>query len=414
MKNYIFLVVLFFGTYFNGLATPNDSTFLKLVWKTSLKEDVSESNRSMVKPVLNRNQVIFSFTDFSSTFVQSHSLKKGKQKWKWDDFSKNVPLIQLENNKSNSLISENFRMYLFNNRSAKTIWKYETPIGYSLSSVSIKNKKIYTCWKGEKKDSDFAWIMKASIKNPNKWDTLFKLKKDSSNFSSNFSPNLIANFQIEKAKSQKEFLIFQNRSFNFETFKGRIDLYAMDFQTKKIIWKNENIDIDGNSNVNAIHQYDDKIYFIGNTALQVFDIETGTKIWEYKVDRNPNFNFLVGNANIVIDNEKVYLKANGDLLICLNAKTGNVLWENTESGANPNQMIIHNDRLYYVADNNKNTQTTLHVIDAESGKLLHRFISPNELNQKTKGSFNGTAGIAIKDNHLYIGDSFFAMCFKIL
>jgi len=142
--------------------------------------------------------------------------------------------------------------------------------------------------------------------------------------------------------------------------------YCLDGDTGELIWKfHPDESIDFSTTINSTPTiYDKKVYFHnrkgGVYCLSAMD---GSKIWEYDVQRTP-----LWSMTAVVD-EKFYMICDGwagnERLICLDANTGELIWDyRDETELHPWIITVGDNKIFL---NPKNYITCL---DKNSGELV--------------------------------------------
>ncbi len=400
-----FLLVFYFIFLYNHVFSIDDTLKYNILWNKRI--DYFDSATIVFKSdiFVNKKSVYLSYCSINNAYIKSFDTKNGDILLLSDKLNVKNTYFNVLSLKNLILANDFFNIYLINKRNLKTLIKYETPIGFSINNVGYIDNSIYSSIKSENNISENAWLTKSNINRLGLWDTLVKISIDTSGY----SPYLYSDFNVFKNK-----LIFvQNRSFNFSNLDGKIDFFCFDIKNKEIKWQVNDLDSSGNSNVNAIYVNKNNVYFLGHHTIYAFDIVSGKKLWQYSISSSPSYNFLLGYANIQFSEEKLLLKTNGDLLVCLDINSGKELWKSVNSGSNPSKMKLYKNKLIYVANNTNSTKTSIHIIDVITGEILNRIQSPNENNILKKASFNCNQSFVVKKNKLYISDSYYLMCFSL-
>jgi outer membrane protein assembly factor BamB len=201
-------------------------------------------------------------------------------------------------------------------------------------------------------------------------------------------------------------LFFQNRQWNFAASDGKVDLLSFNLTTKQVVWKMDDIELSGNSNVLPPVVYEGKVYFMGQIGLYCLNALTGQKIWEKTF---PSDNLLV--TNIIIQENKLFFKPSNDqYLYAIDPNTGNEIYKIAKTGFANVALEYHKGIIYYTAGDGK-----LYAIRAADGNIIWREKSPNYFVGKTKGVASMTDRLTIdtERNVLYVDDSYYYMCIKL-
>ena len=89
------------------------------------------------------------------------------------------------------------------------------------------------------------------------WEKVYEVKTENG-----FRP-FLESHAIERNDAGDRILYFQVRAYNHDTGKGKIDVCAVNVETKELLWRIEDIEPYGNSSVDKIQIYKDKLFFEG-------------------------------------------------------------------------------------------------------------------------------------------------------
>jgi len=382
---------------------PGSVNNIEVIWTTPLNYP---DNRPHLQPLIINNLLILGATPGISGNESIYGFDKttGQKLWEWKDYLNNSNMttkIGIQGNKA--IISYNFRDYVFDIQTGSTLWRYETPTGLaSMPRGNVIGGHIYHAWAIENVTEDsIAWLMRSSVDHP-QWDTVFTIQRENG-YSVSLEPPV-----VWMSTAGDSILIFQNRTWNFSTSKGRIDLLAFNLRTKTLNWRKNDLVNTGESSTHPPIIVNNQCIFLGDKTVYSVNLLNGQKQWEYTVSGDPTSNHLLQSSCIIVNN-KIYLKTTGGLFSCLNAGTGQLIWKNDNAGFNPSTLNFHKDKLYYMADHH------LYCVDASNGKVLYTLDSPNQGGQSHPGIFSNDGGLVIDPvtNLMYFADSYYATCIKV-
>jgi outer membrane protein assembly factor BamB len=171
-------------------------------------------------------------------------------------------------------------------------------------------------------------------------------------------------------------LYFTTDAYNFGTNHGLGNAYCYNLTKKQIIWVNkQSTKTDrGASAVNPPPYVieNDKLIVTGRKSIYCLNKNTGELIWQ------KDGLFIADHPPLYWEG-KIYIRYNDPcILLCLDAQTGQQLWENTVINPIPapqGRMAIYQDKLYFSA---WGTNATHHLacIDIHTGKELWRDRGP--------------------------------------
>lgn len=385
--------------------TPSGSiNNIEVIWTVPLNNQ--GNNYANLQPILYNNTLILGATPSNSAneIIYDFDKTTGQKLWQWNDYLSSpnyTTKINIKDNKA--IISYSYRDYVFDLQTGSTLWRYETPTGMEASARgNVIGDHIYHPWDTENLTRDsIAWLMRSPV-DYSHWDTVFTIFSENG-YSVSLEPPV-----LWMSPTGDSVLIFQNRSFNFPLLDGRIDLLAFNLRTKQLNWRINDLTIQGNSSTHPPIIFNNQCFFLGDYSLYSINLSTGQKDWEYTVTGDPASNHLM-QASCIVVNNKIYLKTTGGLFSCLDANTGQLIWKNDNAGFNPSLLNFYKDKLYYMADNK------IYCVDANNGKVLYTFDSPNASRTDHIGTIVNGAGLVIDPvtNLMYFADSYYATCIKV-
>jgi outer membrane protein assembly factor BamB len=378
--------------------TPIDTPKVDLVWATALKEPYSLS--SSVQPIIIEKSLFVSgtYAGGGGEMVFCFDKLNGIKKWEWTDnpYFGNLNYIQTYANKT---IAGSF---IFDNVSGKTIGAIKTPsYAQPTSDFKLIENKIYTTlgdgngWQGM---ATKAWLARASIDIPTQFDTICSIQKDSTGFDIALnSPVLWIN------PSGDSVLVFTNDGYNPKNHNEMGELIAYNLHTKQYQCRIQNLP---RPRLYPIF-YNNYCFYLSEKNIKAVNLLTGKQEWERSF--TSSYNHFVLWTSAIIHQGNLYVKNEENLLVCLNANTGVINWQNNYAAEGPTKLQIYNGRLYYCAAGR------LNCLVATTGALCYSYRSPNFFRKDTKGGPIQNGGLVIDPatNYLYFTDGYYACCIKL-
>jgi outer membrane protein assembly factor BamB len=286
----------------------------------------------------------------------------------------------------------------------KPKWETSIPEGKGQGSphISVFGDCVYHEHSESAIRDTFSYLVRTNLKIGGSWDTIFSIVN-----TDGFTPNL-SSVTGYKHPSGDTILFFQDRSYNFRSREGRINLYAYNIKADTLLWKLTDFVPERNSNViQAPIVYENKLYFLGSKDLYCIDVSTGKIIWNRKVESFDNV--IVGSVNIS-DGKLFFKSVQNSSLYALDPATGAVLWVSNDLGYSTRYITYSNGIVYFAS----RSPNKIYAVRSSDGKKMAEFTSPNHSKPgKTKGN---TTIIFVeadpKTGYLYVNDSYFFMCLK--
>ncbi|NLJ83050.1 MAG: PQQ-binding-like beta-propeller repeat protein [Bacteroidales bacterium] len=170
-------------------------------------------------------------------------------------------------------------------------------------------------------------------------------------------------------------LFFTTSGWNFDAVHGRVHTYCHNLTKKQIVWENKQFTTDTDATAAQPPPFvieNNKLVVTSMRAIHCFNMHTGELIWQREGLSFPDMPPLYHE-------ERLYIRyGNPAFLICLDAQTGQQIWENTTSNPTPafdGKMDIYKDRLF-VSVSNQNATYSLLCVDTHTGKELWRDLGP--------------------------------------
>ena len=178
--------------------------------------------------------------------------------------------------------------------------------------------------------------------------------------------------------------------------KARHSLHAFNLKTSTFSWSIDSIGIPSN-NLKRVEVRNDKVFFLTDYRVHCFDAYNGTKIWSTIIPCCTQYVSIFLNSRLLVSGNKVIVNPSTDNLYCLDASTGDILWEVEQFTATANQDLLEYKGVIYLSSFGFGL---LVGIDLETGKVLMKESSPN-----ISPSFSGQNVIVNPDkNLLFLND----------
>ena len=184
---------------------------------------------------------------------------------------------------------------------------------------------------------------------------------------------------------------------------SRINIFCYNYTLKKYEWQLDSIeDVKHDRTTKTI---DDRIYYQVAYGVYCLDLETGAIIWKYLFNDKA---FV--RSDLLIADSKIFLSSSSSgHVFALDQYTGKLIWSNTkneESGAGSNgKLTYYKNRLYY-------SDGRIFILDATTGKLLHKYSSPN-YNKLYDDPLISDITIDEQTDLMYFADGYFMMCAEL-
>lgn len=173
-------------------------------------------------------------------------------------------------------------------------------------------------------------------------------------------------------------MIFVNGKSNVDKSpqESPTDLWAVNLSTKTINWKIENVMKIPTNLLNPPVIYKDNVIFGGDWSIYSVDIPSGKLNWRTQFPELGNFGSF-NRTGLLLEGDKVF--GNPDIfdIFCLNAENGSIVWHNKKDAPNCSPNMLYNNGMLICGSWGFGSVV---IIDAVTGKLIHREQSPNIYN----------------------------------
>ncbi|MBK9248632.1 MAG: PQQ-binding-like beta-propeller repeat protein [Ignavibacteria bacterium] len=367
---------------------PNNGN-LSLVWQSKLYTTGLVTGR--FPNIIYENRIVITMAQIAEyeTKIVGLDIETGRQLWEWKDFF----LEKEEGDFYNAILYKNRlvfasggRHYCIDTETGKTIWKNRTNNATSSVISQLGNKYYYSApfydnlertavFAGEIETGEIYEIYRLDSGRTSKAPTPF------------VAPNgdiCLAIIQGIKAGSDwtsgiQHYAVLFNHTQNKVLYSQKIgspDIVGADFRAP-VITKG-------------------KVYTDIGKGVVCYDAETGTTLW------NKSLNGDVLFSHFIVQDDKVYFNCENGYRYALDATTGFVKWQESNTGT-CSPIFMMNNVLYYIGGGDGK----LYAVDADNGTVIWREDSPND----KKYGFSTVSPIGY-GKRIYCCDHYYAYCFE--
>jgi hypothetical protein len=214
------------------------------------------------------------------------------------------------------------------------------------------------------------------------------------------APTLFLNSQ------QDSILIFAGAGFHDNPQKDKNGYYALRLKDKQILWSREYIR--GNTMTRPPVLHEGRIYVpISKDTYACLDANTGETLWENTI---PEFGFMAGGDMLI--HEGVLIVANNHMaLYGVNPQNGQIIWKHSLGGGSPIRMDVHKGILYAACGT---VGCNLGAWDVHTGENYWCEYSINEIRTKGDAVISGGLTIDYERGVLYFTDGYDLFCVKTI
>lgn len=163
---------------------------------------------------------------------------------------------------------------------------------------------------------------------------------------------------------------------------GNNTLYAFDKETGRSLWVKTNA---AKSNMTVRGQtapvYEKGVLYLGfsDGSFVAINAQNGRELWSKRLGDDKKFNDV--DATAVISSSCILVSSFANSLFCLNKTNGNIKWRHDVGGYNA--VYLDRNRVYYPTASGE-----IHLLDADSGKLLKKVVNLRGLSTEIVGFQN--------------------------
>jgi outer membrane protein assembly factor BamB len=157
--------------------------------------------------------------------------------------------------------------------------------------------------------------------------------------------------------------------------EGQIECFEI--KTGKLLWNSTGHGI--GTMFARLMIFDGKVFimlssvYLNSTAIVAYNLLTGLKIWEKSfANYSLRLNYLAGGYGRIFAQSSVSNSSMKRYLFCLNASTGEIVWQQTlrDSVLGPHPIVADGKVIVWTGENTTSNESYLHMFDAFNGKLL--------------------------------------------
>ena len=356
-----------------------------------------------MKPYYFGDNVVFTRWDLRTDYdkVFCFQASTGDKIWEWEPsvkprlLSSRHDQIQLS---KELILGSTKELYALDIQTGIENWNYSLPVDYNAGAHTTQiYGHFYKPLQPDVIGPDVSTLGRSRF-DKLQWDSILTVYKTDGYAPHLTRPALWVNPQSDSI------LIFQNRSFNFSTLDGRIDIYAVNLRTRAVEWIINDLDPSGNSNVIAPPVvYNDKFYFLALDRLYCIDPGTGTVVWHRTFDGQQ-----VIIVPLVLAEGRFYIRAQftGEIY-CVDPATGNTVFKTPPIGYGVWYPDYYKGHFYFSTGDGK-----FYVVKAQNGQVMLSEDPPNYA-KDDRASFSSPTKIDPVHKLVYADDGFFYMAFKL-
>ena len=338
---------------------------------------------------------------FSRMFAASDGLltfrdgKTGDLVWNWDSPTNAGADHEAFNVSPNGVAVRSGDVFSIDIASGTTNWEYDEDDyggGCQTPKIAIHGNYIYAT----QDDCGFSGRVSRVIRSPIgtlAMDTIATIV---------CSPELVAGADppiVYPTADGDTLIIFQNRG-------DTTDLYAFSLNTRQQVWRQHHVDPFGVGNIFPMMIANDKLYYVGSFHALCLDPLTGEILWHTAMGL---LNVRCVEETPLVTDGKVLVKSDMTGLLCLNAETGSVMWQNNAEGsaAPSGRVVRYKEYVMYIGG----LGNAVYVHRLSDGELVYKLQTPN-LKLDDDCTMRGLA-VDEEAGLLYTTDGFFAQCYEI-
>lgn len=375
---------------------------LTIEWK--IRTDTSGLICDGREPLLWNNKLLWSNAPLGQGFrLILSDAATGSEIWTWNNFihDADFPYFNyhfifegrycFNNIQETHSIDLNTGLSAWQNHNSKTAAYISLAGGYLYGKLNNSNYRPKRC------------VLRRSKVDAPGWEEILSL--DASDLSG-YSPAIFGP-SLWLSKTADSILVFQNRSWNFNSGDGQIDLYAYNINQDKLHFDIKDLEPSGNSNVLSPLIDGDRVYLLGQKNLHCVDLNTGAVLWQKGFPGNGHHLML---SSLVIDGNRIIVKPDNDPIYAFNKYSGGLIWSTVHAGSSPSHLYQGKGSIFYTSD----ADGKLYGVRTSDGFIFMSEDSPNLGNTAYPGAaFHGGLAVNKERGLLYVHDHYFMMAIKI-
>ena len=421
MKNYFILIVALIFIRCSKQDDTKDKDGIVIsknfIWSASTTDDSDRSNNFMFKQAIVYNgNVLIKVKRSKADLFRLINLNDGNAKWEWDDFIEKGGTYTsrypyLNNNKLTW--QADYCNYQINLDNGKTIWKNLSSENYEYTTTGIDN--LFFVSHLANRNAPIEAGGNVVVIDNNSGKPILKLKPPYDTTGKGEPNNCNWSYEAFSVPFRKDGNIYNLIKYNDPPLgcaKPRVEWIGLyNYTTKDWVYQRKKLK---NNDFGSITPhpsviYKDKVYHSNIDLLTCHDLMTGEKKWETKLPQKGNY---FSSAGLLVENDKVYANSDGGQLFCLNAQSGNTLWEIRSSGSSTALSYL-NGVVYFVGGGDGK----LHAVDGETGEYLWKIESP-DLGKNKSAVFSGMCavvpGVGSEKGKIVVTNGLNAYCYEAI
>ena len=377
----------------------NNHEKLNTLWQEPINEDMTSCFSRT--PLLLEQGVMFTkiLCNPYETLVM-RNLEDGNLMWKWEDYDEIGILGDLSEFPINGHIiglGKSNEVYGVDLQTQTRLWKIATrPTGSGNPRISEYGNWVFHVHEPNQTAIDASHLVMIEA-HTGFVDTIYTVYKEDG-----FEPGIEPGTIWINPKGDTV-VIFQTRYVNFSTLEDKVDLFAYNMTADSLAWKIDSITPTGNSSIHLPIISGDRIFFQGSQSATCIDAPTGAILWQR---RFPGESFFHA-ANILVE-DRLILNGTTEHIYAISTQTGDLLWDNPNSGTTVDNMVHYKGVVYFGSDGDGK----LHAVDINTGEELWAYESPNA-EEYPYAYFGNGITIDKQTGYLYTVDNVFAMCIDL-
>ncbi|QMW01474.1 outer membrane protein assembly factor BamB family protein [Spirosoma foliorum] len=384
IKSLFVLGSLFLGVF--SCHKQEDSVFdstgvvikLPQLWKTSL------SNNGALVEVVSEAQVTDSRGNFlvganrdNNRYLVSLNSVTGHIEWEWSDLlpaSANATIKDPLSINEGDYYQKDDRVtflhggntYCLNLQNGTTFWKHQQNLLRSPQVGGIGNFYFNAGYPPTSNQGDILYMGNVLTNNLEK--ELIKPQYDLTGKQDNSGQNGWIKRIIPLTLNQDTLLcvLYMDPALEGYQYRSAMGLYNL---TRNVwVYNRSNLNqASANTNITHARLYQNKVYHASGRSLHCHDLMTGREIWVKSFPQG------FGSSGFIIVNDKLFANCEDTYTYCLDAQTGQQVWQEKSAGTS-SPISYLNNVIYFLGGGDGR----LHAIDATTGKHLWKVVSPDE------------------------------------
>lgn len=374
---------------------PADTTF-QLVWQTRI-----DSTRSIIGSdyVQVWKDLFLCTGDIEAPpTIYAFDKKSGKLEWKFINSNGLKDKILY-----NTIINDvyigitNDGVFGFDLNERKVIWEInQNNLNFSFGwNMAVRGEYMYqpVTWEFGKLGKAVSRIIRIHYLK-GKWEDVYAVKSSDSLMNAFSAPVFWHN-----PDTGHDIMYVNNQNWNMDLSPQEItqDMIAVDVETKQVVWKNASFSpVASNGSIHPA-VYKDNIITGGDWSIYSFDARKGKLNWKREFIEFKPIDIWATTNHLVKEN-RIYVNEVGPNIWCLNADTGDVIWNNKTDAPNCTPtMTYYQDMLVFTSWG----YGSIMVLDAFTGAKIHQEPSHNNSTFNTDVVYDPATDMFFTTDYLY-------------